>query len=55
MTTLLNRVQIVLWKEDRPASREWIVENLKQASGILVMLTDKVGLNSEIIGYNLTN
>ncbi|TIB77292.1 hypothetical protein E3Q23_01350 [Wallemia mellicola] len=35
-------VNLVNWKEDKPAPREWLLENSKDADALLVMLSDKV-------------
>ncbi|CAI6332596.1 unnamed protein product [Periconia digitata] len=37
-----NDLDIVQWNSEKPAPREWLLENAKDASGILVMLSDKV-------------
>jgi hypothetical protein len=34
--------EIVLWKEKEPASRQWLEQNVPDATGLLVLLTDKV-------------
>jgi len=34
--------EIVLWREDRPASRKWLEEHVPTAIGLLVLLTDRV-------------
>ena len=34
--------QIILWRENEPASRQWLEENVTNAVGLLVLLTDKV-------------
>lgn len=34
--------QIVVWEKDIPPPREWVLENAKGASGICVMMADKV-------------
>jgi len=45
----------VLWSEDRNAPREWLVENIPGAAGLLCMLTDKPidGALLDIAGPNL--
>ena len=37
----VTQAQLVLWSEDRTAPREWLVENIPGAAGLLCMLTDK--------------
>lgn len=39
--------QIVLWDEDRPTTASWIKENIKDAEGALVLLTEKI--NEELL------
>jgi glyoxylate/hydroxypyruvate reductase len=34
--------EIVLWKGKDPASRQWLEQNVPNATGLLVLLTDKV-------------
>lgn len=34
--------EIVLWKENEPASRQWLEQNVPNATALLVLLTDKV-------------
>ena len=34
--------QIILWRENEPASRQWLEKNVLNAVGLLVLLTDKV-------------
>ncbi|KAF2277320.1 uncharacterized protein EI97DRAFT_493282 [Westerdykella ornata] len=36
-----NSLEIVQWKSDQPCDRSWLLENVKGASGILLMLSDK--------------
>jgi hypothetical protein len=36
--------KVVLWTEDRVVDRAWLLENIPGATGVLVMITDKVGL-----------
>lgn len=43
-------MQVVMWPEDRPADRSWVLENIKGASGIVCASTEKVSLDS--IGMN---
>jgi hypothetical protein len=38
------RLQIVAWPEDRKCERDWLLEKVAGATGIIVMLSDKVGL-----------
>ncbi|CCA69461.1 related to glycerate dehydrogenase [Serendipita indica DSM 11827] len=46
--------QIVLWDEDRPTTASWIKENIKDAEGALVLLTEKINEELlEIAGPNL--
>ncbi|PVH95703.1 hypothetical protein DM02DRAFT_570865 [Periconia macrospinosa] len=35
-------LEIVQWDSEKPAPREWLLQNAQNASGILVMLTDKI-------------
>ncbi|RYO06739.1 hypothetical protein AA0119_g2396 [Alternaria tenuissima] len=35
-------LEVVQWQSEKPCPRSWLLENAKGASGILVMLTDKV-------------
>ncbi|EUC41854.1 hypothetical protein COCMIDRAFT_8481 [Bipolaris oryzae ATCC 44560] len=35
-------LEIVQWQSEKPCDRSWLLENVKGATGILVMLTDKV-------------
>ena len=35
-------IQLVTWENDSPAPRNWIIDNIKDASSVLVMLSDKV-------------
>lgn len=57
--SLLNELDrdewdIILWKENEPASREWIEKNVPNATGLLVLLTDKVNESLlEIAGPSL--
>ncbi|RMZ72669.1 Glyoxylate reductase 1 [Pyrenophora seminiperda CCB06] len=37
-----GELEIVQWQSEKPCERSWLLENVKGASGILVMLTDKV-------------
>ncbi|USP76172.1 uncharacterized protein yc1106_03446 [Curvularia clavata] len=37
-----DTLEIVQWQSEKPCDRSWLLENVKGASGILVMLTDKV-------------
>ncbi|CAE7201137.1 hypothetical protein PTNB73_05956 [Pyrenophora teres f. teres] len=37
-----EELEIVQWPSEKPCDRSWLLENAKGASGILVMLTDKV-------------
>ena len=48
-----EKVDLYHWREDalltictQPCPRPWLLENAKGATGILVMLTDKVDKNS---------
>ena len=34
--------EIVLWKENKPASRQWLEQNVPNVTGLLVLLTDMV-------------
>ncbi|KAF8649040.1 hypothetical protein AX16_006059 [Volvariella volvacea WC 439] len=38
---------VVLWPEDRVCEREWLLQNIPGASGVLLMLSEKV--NSELL------
>ncbi|KAF2202032.1 hypothetical protein GQ43DRAFT_440078 [Delitschia confertaspora ATCC 74209] len=40
-------IEFVQWTEDRPCDRDWLLQHAKGASGILLMLTEKV--NEELI------
>ncbi|KAJ7723336.1 hypothetical protein DFH07DRAFT_759522 [Mycena maculata] len=46
---LMNRtdIEVVLWPEDRGCAREWLLENIKGAVGVLVLLPDIV--NAELL------
>ncbi|KAI0316068.1 hypothetical protein OF83DRAFT_1060957 [Amylostereum chailletii] len=35
-------LEVVVWHEDRLCDREWLLENVKGAAGLLMMLTEKV-------------
>ncbi|EMD69669.1 hypothetical protein COCSADRAFT_32351 [Bipolaris sorokiniana ND90Pr] len=35
-------LEIVQWQSEKPCDRSWLLQNVKGATGILVMLTDKV-------------
>ncbi|EDU41909.1 LdhA Lactate dehydrogenase [Pyrenophora tritici-repentis] len=37
-----EELEIIQWQSEKPCDRSWLLENAKGASGILVMLTDKV-------------
>ncbi|KAF1828988.1 hypothetical protein BDW02DRAFT_602943 [Decorospora gaudefroyi] len=37
-----EELEIVQWQSEKPCERSWLLENAKGASGILVMLSDKV-------------
>ncbi|KAH8827031.1 hypothetical protein DL96DRAFT_1464876 [Flagelloscypha sp. PMI_526] len=43
MPLLENRkeLEIVVWPEDRPCERAWLLENVPGAAGVIVMLSDK--------------
>ena len=41
-TSYIILLQVVSWMEDGPCSREWLLENIKGASGILCSATEKV-------------
>ncbi|KAK7025048.1 hypothetical protein R3P38DRAFT_2952510 [Favolaschia claudopus] len=55
MPPLLERkdVDIVVWPEDRSCERAWLLENIKGAAGVLVLLPDKV--NQELLDAAGTN
>ncbi|KAK9894695.1 glyoxylate reductase [Cystobasidium minutum MCA 4210] len=36
-----DRIDAITWPEDSPCDRQWLLENVKGASGILCMLNDK--------------
>ncbi|KAJ6478825.1 hypothetical protein C8R47DRAFT_1219369 [Mycena vitilis] len=40
-------IEIVMWPEDRACQRPWLLENIKGASGVLVLLSDAV--NEELL------
>ncbi|EIN09053.1 hypothetical protein PUNSTDRAFT_102598 [Punctularia strigosozonata HHB-11173 SS5] len=40
-------IDLVVWPEDKPCERPWLLENIRGAAGVLVMLSDKV--NQELI------
>ncbi|KAF7351451.1 hypothetical protein MSAN_01577200 [Mycena sanguinolenta] len=40
-------INIVLWPEDRGCERAWLLENIKGATGVLVLLPDRV--NEELV------
>ncbi|EMD34670.1 hypothetical protein CERSUDRAFT_86093 [Gelatoporia subvermispora B] len=44
MPLLLNRddIDVVLWPEDSYCDRKWLLENIRGAAGLLVMLSDRV-------------
>ncbi|RDB18703.1 Glyoxylate reductase/hydroxypyruvate reductase [Hypsizygus marmoreus] len=35
-------LDVVLWREDRTVDRDWLLQNIAGASGVLVMFTDKI-------------
>jgi len=37
-----KELDIIVWPEDRAAPREWVLQNLKGVSGVLLMLSDRV-------------
>lgn len=43
-----SRLETVTWTEDKAADRKWFLENVKDASGVLCMLNDKI--DQELIG-----
>ena len=45
---------MVLWPEDRVCDRQWLLENVKGAVGIVVLLTDKVASLAVQCGTYLT-
>ncbi|KAJ7359754.1 hypothetical protein DFH08DRAFT_846931 [Mycena albidolilacea] len=49
MPLLLDRkdIDIVLWPEDRGCERAWLLENIKGAAGVLVLLPERV--NEELL------
>ncbi|KAJ7430516.1 hypothetical protein B0H11DRAFT_927769 [Mycena galericulata] len=49
MPLLTNRsdIEIVVWPEDRACERAWLLENIKGAAGVLVLLQDMV--NAELL------
>ncbi|KAJ7723344.1 D-isomer specific 2-hydroxyacid dehydrogenase [Mycena maculata] len=49
MPLLMNRtdIEVVLWSEDRLVTRAWLLENIKGAAGVLVLLTETV--NAELL------
>ncbi|KAJ7918518.1 hypothetical protein B0H13DRAFT_1992519 [Mycena leptocephala] len=49
MPLLLDRkdIDMVLWPEDRSCERAWLLENIKGAAGVLVLLGDRV--NEELL------
>ncbi|KAI9460763.1 hypothetical protein HD554DRAFT_1557824 [Boletus coccyginus] len=40
-------LELVIWPEDRACDRKWLLENISGATGVIVMLTDKV--DSELL------
>ncbi|KAL0060716.1 hypothetical protein AAF712_012496 [Marasmius tenuissimus] len=47
-------LEVVLWPEDRACERPWLLENIKGATGVLVMVTDVVDEELlEVAGPNL--
>jgi glyoxylate/hydroxypyruvate reductase len=34
--------EIVLWKENEPASRQWLEQSMPGVTGLLILLTDQV-------------
>jgi glyoxylate/hydroxypyruvate reductase len=38
----VDMYQMVLWPEDRSCERAWLLENIKGAAGVLVLLGDRV-------------
>ncbi|KAF9226344.1 hypothetical protein BS17DRAFT_777089 [Gyrodon lividus] len=46
MTLLESRpeLELVVWPEDRACDRAWLLDNIHGATGVIVMLTDKVNL-----------
>lgn len=45
----LTFLQVVVWPHNKACEREWLLENARGASGILVMLSDKVSLVSWLL------
>jgi glyoxylate/hydroxypyruvate reductase len=37
-----HELELVIWPEDRACDRKWLLENIPGATGVIVMLTDKV-------------
>ena len=37
-------LQIIAWPEDRKCERSWLLENIAGATGVIVMLSEQVGL-----------
>lgn len=37
-----DKIAVTQWKEDGPAKRDFLLENIKGADGLLCMLNDKV-------------
>ncbi|GJE86538.1 D-glycerate dehydrogenase [Phanerochaete sordida] len=37
-----KELDLVVWPEDRPCEREWFLQNVPGATGVIVMLSDKV-------------
>ncbi|KAF8434507.1 hypothetical protein L210DRAFT_960823 [Boletus edulis BED1] len=42
-----HELELVIWPEDRACNRKWLLENIPGATGVIVMLTDKV--DSELL------
>jgi len=47
LLTKRNDLNVVLWPEDRVCDRKWLLENVQGASGVLVMLSEKI--NTELL------
>ncbi|KAG9311738.1 hypothetical protein JVU11DRAFT_7981 [Chiua virens] len=42
-----HELELVIWPEDRTCDRKWLLDNIPGATGVIVMLTDKV--DSELL------
>lgn len=49
---MLIILQVVVWPENRKCDQKWLLENIKGAAGVLVMMTEPVW-SSPVVLLNL--